>query len=52
MSRNFYALKTGHKPSDDYFKNQPYWFDSDLLHAFIVGVIIGSLVLGIFSCIS
>ena len=49
MSRNYYTPKTGHEASDKYSKNTPIWFDSDLLHAFIVGVVIGSLVLGICS---
>ena len=42
MSRNFYALKTGHKPSDDYFKNQAIWMESDLLRSFCLGMGIGA----------
>ena len=43
MSRNFGGYKSGHGVSDTYFKNQPIWFDSDMLHAFIIGIISGAL---------
>ena len=41
MSKNYMSLKTGHKVSDEYFKNQPVWFDSDLLNSFILGATVG-----------
>ena len=41
MSRNFFSLKTGHHASDEYFKNQALWHDSDLLKAFLLGAFIG-----------
>jgi len=44
MSKNFFPLKTGHASSDAYFKKQPIWFDSDMLHAFIIGVGHGALI--------
>ncbi len=43
MSRNFGGYKSGHGVSDTYFKNQPIWFDSDMLQAFIIGIISGAL---------
>ena len=43
MSRNFGGYKSGHAVSDTYFKNQPIWFDSDMLQAFIIGIISGAL---------
>lgn len=43
MSRNYLTIKTGHKPSDIYFKNQPLWCDSDLLKSFILGSISGAI---------
>ena len=44
MSRNFGGYKSGHAVSDAYFKKQPIWFDSDMLHAFIIGVGHGALI--------
>ena len=43
MSRNFYALKTGHKTSDEYFKNAPVWHDIDIIKSFLFGVLVGSV---------
>ena len=43
MSRNYYTLKTGHKASDRYFKNQPLWCDSDILKSLIIGISIGGI---------
>ena len=43
MSRNFGGYKSGHAVSDTYFKNQPIWFDSDMLQVFIIGIISGAL---------
>ena len=39
--KNFFSFKTGHKASDEYFKNQPIWFDSDMIHSCILGFCIG-----------
>ena len=41
MSKNFFSPKTGHHASDEYFKNQALWHDSDLLKAFLLGAFIG-----------
>mgnify|MGYP003326657329 CR=1 FL=1 len=38
MSKNYSGIKTGHAPSDAYFKRQPIWFDSDMLNAFLIGI--------------
>ena len=37
MSKNYISSKTGHKPSDEFFKTLPVWFDSELLISFILG---------------
>ena len=42
MSRNYGGIKTGHATSDTYFKNQPIWFDSDMLNAFLIGIVNGA----------
>jgi len=41
MSKNFFSSKTGHHASDEYFKNQALWHDSDLLKSFLLGAFIG-----------
>ena len=41
MSKNFFSPKTGHHASDEYFKNQALWHDSDLLKSFLLGAFIG-----------
>ena len=41
MSKNFFSLKTGHHASDEFFKTQAIWHDSDLLKSFLLGAIIG-----------
>ena len=41
MSRNYLSIKTGHKPSDEFFKKTPIWFDSDLLQALLLGAACG-----------
>ena len=41
MSKNFFSLKTGHHASDEFFKNQALWHDSDLLKSFLLGAFIG-----------
>ena len=45
MSKNFYSLKTGHHASDEFFKKQAIWHDSDLLKSFLLGAFIGGLVI-------
>ena len=42
MSRNFFSLKTGHHASDEFFKNQAIWHDSDILKSFLIGVVVGA----------
>ena len=49
MSKNYFSIKTGHKPSDEFFKNQPLWFDSDLLQTFLLGAGCGAFVTLLFS---
>ena len=41
MSKNFFSLKTGHHASDEFFKKQAIWHDSDLLKYFVIGVVVG-----------
>jgi|MGYP000020322140 hypothetical protein len=45
MSKNFFSLRTGHGPSDEYFKNAAIWHDIDLLKAYILGAGTSSLIL-------
>ena len=47
MSKNFFPLKTGHASSDAYFKKQPIWFDSDIVKAWALGFIKGSIITGL-----
>tara|TARA_Y100000780_G_scaffold5375_1_gene4817 strand:+ start:83 stop:238 length:156 start_codon:yes stop_codon:yes gene_type:complete len=42
--KNFISLKTGHAASDAYFKNQPIWFDSDMLRSFLLGICFGTII--------
>ena len=42
--KNFISLKTGHAASDAYLKNQPIWFDSDMLRACLLGVCVGVII--------
>ena len=49
MARNYFSLKTGHKVSDEYFKNIPLWNDSDMLKHCALWFIIGMLTAGL-SC--
>ena len=37
MRKNFFSLKTGHKASDEYFKNLAIWHDIDLVKAYFLG---------------
>ena len=48
MSKNYFSFKTGHKASDVYFKNTPHWFDSDILGAWVHGLISGILITLLF----
>ena len=50
MSKNFFSFKTGHHASDEYFKNQALWHDSDILKAFLLGAFFGGLLVlgGVF----
>jgi hypothetical protein len=41
MSKNYFSYKSGHEASDIYIKNQPNWFDSDMLTSHVVGFIFG-----------
>ena len=43
MKKNFIQLKTGHKASDEFFKNVPAWHDVDILKFFIFGLCMGSI---------
>ena len=45
MSKNFFSIKTGHHASDEFFKKQAIWHDSDLLKSFLLGAFIGGLVI-------
>jgi hypothetical protein len=44
---NFFPLKTGHKPSDEYFKHAPIWHDSDMLTTFFFGMFVGAFMCGL-----
>ena len=50
MRKNFFSLKTGHKASDEYFKNLAIWHDIDLLKALVIGIGAG-VILG-FLCLT
>ena len=43
MSKNFIYWKSGHKTSDEYFKNAPVWHDIDIIKFFLFGVLVGSV---------
>ena len=45
--KNFGSLKSGHAASDAYFKNQPIWYDSDMLRSCMLGFCIGVIVTSI-----
>ena len=44
MTKNFFALKTGHKASDEYFKNLAIWHDIDLVKSFTFGMVCGAII--------
>ena len=52
MSKNYFSLKTGHHASDEFFKNQAIWHDSDLLKTFLLGAFIGGVVVWFFMFMS
>ena len=43
MSKNFFYKRTGHKPSDKYFKNMAVWHDVDLMKSWMLGFFAGSI---------
>ena len=45
MSKNFFSLKTGHKASDEYFKNLAIHHDIDLVKSYFLGVCTSSIIL-------
>ena len=45
MSRNFFALKTNHPPSDMYFKKMAVWCDSDMLTSWLLGFLTGGIMI-------
>ena len=49
--KNFFPYKTGHKASDEYFKNQPIWHDGDMgrscMLGFCIGVVVTAFVIGL-----
>ena len=45
MNKNFFPLKTGHKASDEYFKNVAIWHDIDLVKAYFLGACTSPIVL-------
>ena len=51
MRKNIFPLKTGHKPSDEYFKNLAVWHDVDMIKTFLWGLGIGVLVMFI-TCVA
>ena len=44
MIKNFFPYKTGHKASDEYFKNLAIWHDIDLAKAFMFGIVCGMII--------
>ena len=51
MKKNFFSMKTGHKISDEYFKNMAVWHDIDILKSFIFGIVCGSI-FTVITCLS
>ena len=47
MSKNFFSLKTGHKASDEYFKNLAVWHDIDIVKSWMLGFSTGSILTGL-----
>ena len=40
--------KTGHEASDVWFKNQPTWFDSDMISGVLFGMFLGMSITTLF----
>jgi len=51
MSKNFFSLKTGHKASDEYFKNLAIHHDIDLVKSYFLGVCTSSIILFLIWCL-
>ena len=47
MARNYFSLKTGHKVSDEYFKNLAVWHDIDIVKSWVLGFVTGSIITGL-----
>ena len=47
MSKNYSGIKTGHAPSDAYFKKQPIFFDIDIVKSWALGFTSGSIITGL-----
>ena len=47
MKKNFFSLKTGHGPSDEYFKNLAVWHDIDIVKSWVLGFVTGSILTGL-----
>tara|TARA_B110000902_G_C14094448_1_gene508178 strand:+ start:722 stop:883 length:162 start_codon:yes stop_codon:yes gene_type:complete len=47
MIKNFFPIKTGHKASDDYFKNLAVWHDIDIVKSWMLGFSTGSILTGL-----
>jgi hypothetical protein len=47
MSKNFFSLRTGHGPSDEYFKNLAVWHDIDIVKSWVLGFSTGSILTGL-----
>ena len=43
--KNFFPYKTGHKASDEYFKNQPIWHVIDMVKAYFLGACTSPIVI-------
>ena len=51
MNKNFFPLKTGHKPSDEHFKNLAIHHDIDLVKSYFLGVCTSSIILYLIWCL-
>jgi len=47
MKKNFFSSKTGHGPSDEYFKNLAVWHDIDIVKSWVLGFVTGSILTGL-----
>ena len=39
--KNFYRTVTGHKPTDEFLQKQGIWYDSDLIKAGVLALVVG-----------